>query len=50
MKGKHKGNNKHVQRGGDEPLLIKDSAIDNKQMPLPIKRIPYDVKIFHSCV
>jgi AAA+ ATPase superfamily predicted ATPase len=46
MKGKHKGNNKHVQRGGDEPLLIKDSAIDNKQMPLPIKRIPYDVKIF----
>lgn len=46
MKGKNKGSNKHIQRGGDEPLLIKDSAIDNKQIPLPIKRIPYDVKIF----
>ena len=46
MKGKNKGNSKHSQRGGDDPLLIKDSAIDNKQIPLPIKRIPYDVKIF----
>lgn len=44
MKQKNKNNNKmKFQRGGQDMI---ESTGTTEQMPVPIKRIPYDIKIF----
>jgi hypothetical protein len=47
MKSKDIINNKMIlQKGGQDMLKSTSTSESNNQLPVPIKRIPYDIKIF----
>ena len=50
MKLKNKTHKMKIQKGGQDitqslPSIGSDS--NNKELPVPIKRLPYDIKIFY---